>query len=114
MSGPCPSPLAEAGWLLLLLQVMEASVPGARVLLADCPNRGFLPALLRSEVLHGSISAEEAEKKAANSTEGAMDRSETRSSSKDTDSQRASIVVHLAPVMVLRLLAAWRSRNSRS
>ena len=112
MSGPCPSPLAEAGWLLLL-QVMEASVPGARMLVADCPNRGFLPALLRSKVLHGSISAEEAEKRAANSTEGAIDRSENRSSSKDIDSHRSSIVVHLAPVKVPRLLAAWRSCNSR-
>ena len=36
------------------MQVMEASVHGARVVIADCPSRAYLPSLLRATALHGS------------------------------------------------------------
>ena len=110
LSVPCPSPLVEVGWLLP--QVMEPSVPGARVLVVDCPNSTFLPALLRASVLHGSISTEKADGKPANCTEEATDRSGNGNGS--SDSSRTDVVVHLAPVKVLRLLAAVQTCDSRS
>lgn len=75
----------------MMLQVMEASARGARVVIADCPSRAYLPSLLRATALHGSSTAAEhtGQGSAASATPNSGD-----SSSRDV------FVIHLADAKV--------------
>ena len=78
----------------MTLQVMEASAQGARVVIADCPSRAYLPSLLRATALHGgsAVARHTGQSSAASAAPGSDDSS---SSSRDV------VVIHLADAEVL-------------
>ena len=77
------------------MQVLEASVLGARVVIADCPSKAYLPSLLRATVLHGSSTEE-------GGLAGEGSAASTAPVSGDS-SCRDVFVVHLADAEVVRL-----------
>lgn len=66
---------------------------GARVVVADCPSRAYLPSLLRATALHGSSTA--AQHGGGGSAVSAMPGSGDSSGSRDV------FVIHLADAEVL-------------
>ena len=79
-------------------QVLEASVRGARIVIADCPSRAHLPSLLGATALHGSSTG------AKHAGHGNAGPALSASGGSGSTSARDLYVIHLADAQVYACL----------